>query len=89
MRYTQFSVLITALFLCFLSCRETIGERHKSLPKENAAPPSQQIKIENTVQKDTAAEQLKTPQDKEIKKKKKKASDTLRPMVAVLFYRIP
>lgn len=84
MRYSQISVLITALLLCFPSCRETIGEQHNSLPKENAAPPSQRIKIERPVQKDTAGEHIKTQQDKEIKKKKTKASDTLRPKVAIL-----
>ena len=84
MRYSQISVMITALFLCLLSCRETIGEQHNALPKENSTPPSQQRNIESPVQKDTLAEPIKTSQDKEIKKKKKKSSDTLKPKVAAL-----
>ncbi len=83
MRYSQIPVLITAVFICLLSCRETIGEQHNSFPKENTAP-SQRKKIESPTQKDTASGFKKTPQDKEIKKKKKKASDTLKPKVAQL-----
>lgn len=83
MRYAQISVLITAVFICLLSCRETIGEQHNSLPKENTAP-SQRQKIEIPSQKDTASRPKKTPQEKEIKKKKKKASDTLKPKLAQL-----
>lgn len=84
MRYSQISVLITALFLCLCSCRETIGEQHDSLPKENSTLPSNQKKIENSIQNDTAVKPQKKIQDKEIRKKKKRASDTLRPKVAVL-----
>jgi len=81
MRYAQISVLITALFICLLSCRETIGEQHNSLPKENTAP-SKLKKKENPIQKDTTLGPKKTPQEKEIKKKKKSAYDTLKPGVA-------
>ncbi len=81
MRYSQISVAITVLFLCFISCRETIGEQHNSHPKENATPPSQKEKVEPPIQEKDILEP-KTPQDKE--NKKKKASDTLRPKIAIL-----
>ena len=84
MRYSQISVLITALFLCLLSCRETIGEQHNSLPKESNGRPSQQEKIEIPSPIDSTLKSRKPLEERKTKKKKKKASDTLRPKVAVL-----
>lgn len=84
MRYAQIAVLITALFLCLLSCRETIGERHDSLPKENSTVPSQNKKLEGPKKKKDATAPVQKPQKKDIKKKKQKASDTLKPKIAVL-----
>ena len=84
MRYSQISVLITAIFLCLLSCRETIGEQHNSLPKENKPPALEKRSIENPIPKDSVAAPLQRQKNKETKKKKRKASDTLKPKMALL-----
>ncbi len=84
MRYTQIAVLITAFFILFLSCRETIGEQHDSLPKDNSAVPSEKKKLKTPTETKDGNSPIQTPPDKEIKKKKMKASDTLKPKMAVL-----
>ena len=84
MRYAQIAVVITVLFLCLLSCRETIVERHDSLPKDNSTVPSQKKKLENRKKTKDGAIPSQKPQQKEIKKKKQKASDTLKPKIAVM-----
>jgi hypothetical protein len=84
MRHARISVVIATLFLCSLSCRETIGERHDSPQKENSTLPSQKKKIENPEKTKDRTTPFKKPQQEEIKKKKQKASDTLKPKMAEL-----
>lgn len=84
MRYSHIAVLITALFLCLISCGETHDRKQNSWPEEDSASPIEQKEIKSSIQIDSTSSPLKTTQEKKIKKKKKKASDTLRPKVATL-----
>lgn len=84
MRYIRIPVMITALFLCLLSCRETIVERHDSPPKENSNTPSTNKEQENPEKKKDANTPAQKLQEKDIKKKKQKATDTLKPKMAAL-----
>ncbi|MFS4445273.1 hypothetical protein [Maribacter sp. 2307UL18-2] len=84
MRYLQITLVYFGLILFLSSCRESISEQHNSPTKQSHPAPSAPEKIGTPVRKDSIKTPTRTQKDLKIKKEKKRASDTLRPKVAVL-----
>lgn len=84
MRYLQITLVYFGLILFLSSCREAISEQHNSPTEQSDPAPPAPEKIEAPVLKDTIKAPSRTQEDQKLKKKKKRAADTLRPKVAVL-----
>ena len=82
MRLSQILTLSTLIFYGLISCKDTMGEQRNSVPKENTVPSARQNNTERPASKKYIAPPAETPQHKNHKKKKSRALDTLRPVVA-------
>lgn len=83
MRLPHMTILFMVFFLCFISCRETVGEQHDSVPKEKKVPSTQQKQLEKPVPEYDSIKRNTPNSNKRFKKEKTKTSDTLRPIVAI------
>lgn len=77
-------IVFVILFLFYLiSCQNGIGEKRDAPPKENVVPSTEYQKTEKSLPKLDGQKPSEKPLNKEVKKKKLKAMDTLKPVVAV------
>lgn len=67
-----------------ISCQNGTDKRPNDEPKKNTVPSSEYQKIEKSLPKLDRHKPFEKPLDKELKKKKLKAIDTLKPVVAKL-----
>ncbi|MEP3207885.1 MAG: hypothetical protein ABJN95_01775 [Maribacter sp.] len=81
----KFSRIVFAiLFLYYLiSCQNGISDKHEVDPKKNEIPSTDRQKSEESFPKPHRHKPIKKTLDKEVKKKKSKAIDTLKPLVAI------
>ncbi len=77
-------IVFTILFLFYLmSCQNGIGDTREVAPKKNEIPATDYQKSEESFPKPSRHKPIKIPLDNEVKKKKSKAIDTLKPLVAI------
>jgi len=82
MKFFRFCLLLAVCITVF-SCRETLGERHRNSPKEQAVPSSDKKEIQKTLRDSINSYKSKPMVPKPGPKKKVKKQDTLKPRRAI------
>lgn len=66
-----------------ISCQNGISKKNGAQPKENIIPSAEDQKTKKTLPKLDQQKPTEKPLNKEVKKNKLKAMDTLKPIVAI------
>lgn len=84
MNFSQIA-LVTIFLFCLVSCQNVTGKVSSEEEKKNQAPSIESRKTEKSLPKLNQQRPTVKPQEKEVEKKKKKikAIDTLKPVVAI------
>jgi len=82
MKFSRITVVILLLF-ALISCQNGLGKKHDAEPKKQTVPSTEYQKIEKSLPKLNRQKPIKQPVDKELKKKKSRAMDTLKPVTAI------
>lgn len=75
--------LILSILCCAISCRDAIGDQPNTSPKKSNSSDTESREIEKSIDKTGRPIPVKTPINKEVKKKKIKARDTLKPIAVI------
>lgn len=81
----KFSRIILVILFVYnlISCNENSNEKHNTEPKIKSVPSTEYQKTEKSIPKLDRQKPVQKHLDKEIKKKKLKKTDTLKPIVAI------
>lgn len=83
MKFSYKVVLIISILCYFVSCRETIGEERNTSPQKSEIPDEESREVEKSIEKTESPNPVESPNNKDVKKKKKKVTDTLKPVTAI------
>ncbi len=83
MRLPHIFMIMALLCLGLISCRETMGEQHEPMPQENNMRESKPDQTTKPQFKKEKQRPFEYQDEKEVKHKKTKAGDTLKPKIAL------
>lgn len=82
MRIPQIPYLAVVLSICFISCRDTLGEQRDAIQIKTSVPSNDPRPSENPALENDVQNPVETPPEKEPKKGTSRKIDTLKPITA-------